>query len=130
MKSILEFAARHVEPSLKRSLAIKLLARGVDRGKVSTCLGISPALLTRYIKGERGLHDFTRIKDVDERLDKLAEEVASGRKCGLDAYTELLNLTFYVLYKKYACGIHYVATRDVNPAKCNACPALFGKLFE
>ncbi len=130
MKSLLEFAAKHVEPSLKRSLAIKLLARGVSRSTISKCLSVSPALLTRYVKGERGLHDFTRIKEIDEELDKLAEKIASGEKCGLDAYAELLTLTFYVLYKKYACGIHYAATKDVNPAKCNACSTLFGKLFE
>gem|GEM_PF-643586 len=125
MKSVFEFAARHVEPSLKKSLILKLLARNIDRAYIAKCLDISPSLITRYVRGERGLHDLGAIGEVDLKLEDIADRVARGEICGWEAYIEVARLTMYVLYKKYACGIHYLATRDVNPSSCNICPTIF-----
>lgn len=97
MKSVFEFAARHIEPSLKKSLVHKLLARGVERSAIRKCLGISPSLISRYSKGERGLHDFTMMSDVNTALENLADRIASGRLRGADAYVEISRLTLYIL---------------------------------
>ncbi|MGB9816372.1 MAG: XRE family transcriptional regulator [Desulfurococcaceae archaeon] len=125
MKSILEFAARHVEPSLKKSLILKLLARNMDRSHIAKCLNVSPSLITRYAKGERGLHDIAAISEVNSILEDLADKIVNEEICGAEVYAEIVKLTIYVLYKKYACGIHYLATRDVNPSTCNICPLIF-----
>lgn len=129
MKSIFEFAAKHIEPSLKKTLVLKLLERNIDKTYISKCLDISPPLVTRYVKGERGLHDLSVISEVNEALEELAIKIAERKLCGLDVYKEIARLTIYVLYKKYACGIHYLATRDVNPATCNICQTLFRDIF-
>lgn len=128
MKSVFEFAARHVEPSLKKSLILKLLARNIDRAYIAECLDISPSLITRYVRGERGLHDLGAISEVNSMLEGIADKIAGGEICGWEAYVEVARLTMYVLYKKYACGIHYLATRDVNPSSCNICPTIFRDL--
>ena len=125
MKSLFEFVAKHVEPSVKRALVKKLLDRGVDRSTISRCVGVSQSLITRYIRGERGLHDFTAIREVYEALEKLASKVASGEQCGPLAYIEVARIVMYILSKKYVCGIHYVVERAVDPAKCNICSRLF-----
>jgi predicted transcriptional regulator len=125
LKSLFEFVAKHVEPSVKRALVKKLLDRGVDRSTISRCIGVSQSLITRYIRGERGLHDFTAIREVDEILERLASRVASGELCGLPAYVEVVRVVMYILSKKYVCGIHYVVERAVDPAKCNICSRLF-----
>lgn len=129
MKSVFEFAARHVEPSLKKSLILKLLVRNVDRSRIAKCLGVSQSLITRYVKGERGLHDLTAISEVNSALEDLADRIANGVMCGEEVYGAIVKLTIYVLYKKYACGIHYLATRDVNPSTCRICPKIFGGLI-
>jgi predicted transcriptional regulator len=125
LKSIFEFASKHIEPSLKRSLILKLLSRNMSRAEIARCLGISPSLITRYVKGERGLHDFTVIREIDQKLEKLSDEIATRKLCGEEVYVEVAKLTLYVLSKKYACGVHYLVSRDVNPSKCNICPSLF-----
>lgn len=127
MKSVFEIAARYVEPSLKRVLVNKLLTLGTPRFRIASCLGISQSLITRYIKKERGLYDFSIIHEVDEKLQKLAEKIAKGELCGLKAYDELAELVIYILSKKYACGIHYLTSKDINPATCNICPTLFSR---
>lgn len=129
MKSVFEFAAKYIEPSLKKSLILKLLGRNLDREYIAKCLKISPSLITRYVKGERGLYDLTTISEVNNRIERIADEIASGKLCGLNAYSEIVKLTMYVLYKKYACGIHYLATRDVNPSTCNICPTIFQNII-
>ena len=107
----------------------KLLDRGVDRSTISRCIGVSQPLITRHIRGERGLHDFTTIREVDEILERLASRVASGELCGLPAYVEVVRVVMYILSKKYIwkyiCGIHYVVERAVDPAKCDICSRLF-----
>ncbi len=125
MKSVFEFASKHIEPSLKRSLILKLLSRNMSRAEIARCLGISPSLVTRYIKGERGIHDFTVIREIDQELEKLSDEIATRKLCGEGVYVKVAKLTLHVLSKKYACGVHYLASRDVDPSKCNICPSLF-----
>jgi predicted transcriptional regulator len=125
LKSIFEFASKHIEPSLKRSLILKLLSRNMSRAEIARCLGVSSSLVTRYVKGERGIHDFTVIREIDQKLEKLSDEVATRKLCGEGVYVEIAKLTLYVLSKKYACGVHYLASRDVDPSKCNICPSLF-----
>jgi predicted transcriptional regulator len=125
LKSVFEFASKHIEPSIKKSLIHKLMSRGASRSYISKCLNISPSLITRYSRGERGLHDFTVISEVDRALDKIADEAIKGELCGSRLYIEIAKLTMTILSKKYACGIHYLATKDVDPSKCNICPSIF-----
>ncbi len=120
-----EFASKHIEPSLKRSLILKLLSRNMSRAEIARCLGISPSLVTRYVKGERGIHDFTVIREIDQELEELSDEIATRKLCGEEVYVEIAKLTLHILSKKYACGVHYLASRDVDPSKCNICPSLF-----
>ncbi|MFP3268324.1 MAG: XRE family transcriptional regulator [Desulfurococcales archaeon] len=125
MKSVFEFAAKHIEPSLKRALILKLLSKNVNRTYIAKCTGVSPALITRYAKGERGLHDLTAIREIDEALKELSDKITNGEMCGSEVYIRIAELTMYVLSKKFACGIHYLATRDIDPLKCNICPSIF-----
>ena len=129
MRSVFDVLARHVEPSLRRSLVGELLRRGVTGSAIARCLGVSPSLVTRYSKGERGLHELSAIPEVAEGLRRLADGAASGSLCGPPLYAELAMLAMLVMSRKYACGIHHLISRDVNPATCDVCPRLFGRLF-
>jgi len=75
------------------------------------------------------LHDLTVISEVNSLLENLAEKITNKEFCGAYAYIKIIKLTLYVLYKKYVCGIHYLATRDVYPATCNICPLIFQDIF-
>ncbi|MEM0001830.1 MAG: XRE family transcriptional regulator [Desulfurococcaceae archaeon] len=125
MKSVFELASKHVEPSIKRSLVESLLRRGVSRSIVAKCLGISPSLITRYARKERGLHDFTTVSDLASKIENLAERIVKEGLCGEHVYHEVIKLTLYALSKKYACGIHYSMDKSINPARCRICPELF-----
>jgi predicted transcriptional regulator len=125
LRSVFEFASRHIEPSLKRALILKLLSRNMSRAEIARCLGVSPSLVTRYVKRERGIHDFTVIREIDQKLEKLSDEIATRKLCGEGVYVEIAKLTLHILSKKYACGVHYLASRDVDPSKCNICSSLF-----
>jgi len=130
LKSVFELIAKHVEPSIKRSLVESLTRRGLSRSSIARCLGISVPLVTRYVKKERGLHDFTSIKDVALRIEELANKVVDSGICGNDLYYEIVKLTVYVLARKYACGVHYSLDKSINPAKCGICPGLFENLVK
>lgn len=125
MRSVFELIARHIEPSLKRGLVEKLLARGMSKSKVSLCLGLSPSLVTKYSKRERGLHDFTHIPSVNDELNKLADKIAGTGVCNEEIYVEIGRLAIQILRNKYACGIHYGMDKSINPALCKICPSLF-----
>jgi hypothetical protein len=101
----------------------------MDRSHIAKCLNVSLSLITRYAKDERGLHDLATISEVNLILEDLADRIINEDICGAEAYAEIVKLTMYVLYKKYACGIHYLATRDVNPSTCNICPSIFRSII-
>ncbi|MEM4827451.1 MAG: XRE family transcriptional regulator [Desulfurococcaceae archaeon] len=125
MKSVFELVAKHVEPSIKRSIVEALVEQGLPKAEIAKCLDISPSLVTRYLKKERGLHDFTRIPDVAERVRRLAGRIVYEKLCGNEAYMEIVKLVFHVLSRKYACSIHYLLDKSVNPATCHVCTELF-----
>lgn len=125
MRSVFEIAARYVEPSLKRILVEKLLEMGISASEVAACLRVSPSLVTRYSRRERGVQDLSAIPEVDTALQKLASRVVEEGLCGEDLYLEVARLVVFVMSRKYACAIHYHLSEDVNPATCNICPTLF-----
>lgn len=125
MRSVFEIAARYVEPSLKRMLAVKLVEKGLPLGEVAKCLRVSPSLATRYSRGERGVLDLSHIPEVEVAIENLARRVLDKSLCDEELYVEIAKLTMFVLSKKYACAAHYHLSRDINPATCNICPTLF-----
>ncbi|MEM0380370.1 MAG: XRE family transcriptional regulator [Desulfurococcaceae archaeon] len=125
MKSIFELVSKHVEPSIKRSIVESLVKRGMPRTMISKCLGISTSLITRYLRKERGLHDFTNIADLASKIEELADRIVNNRLCKEYFYYELIKLTIYALSKKYVCEIHYSIDKSINPAKCHICPEIF-----
>ncbi|MEM4452800.1 MAG: XRE family transcriptional regulator [Thermosphaera sp.] len=129
MKSIFELAYRYIEPSIKRSLVERLLARGMRSVDVAKCLGLSLSLVSRYARRERGLQDFMVYPDVAKYIEKLADRVFQGEVCGISVYKEILMLTLYILGRKYACSLHYAIDRDINPASCRLCPDLVSSLM-
>ncbi|MEM1628828.1 MAG: XRE family transcriptional regulator [Desulfurococcaceae archaeon] len=128
MRSVFELLARHVEPSLKRGLVEKLSIKGMSGKEIASCLGLSPSLVTRYSRKERGLHDFTHIPVINEKLDKLAEKITSMGICGEEVYVEIGKLAIYILQHKYACEIHYGIDRSINPIACKICSNLFSAI--
>jgi len=88
-------------------------------------LEVSLSHVTRYLKKERGLCNFTRIPDVAERVSRIASRVVSEKLCGYEAYKEIVKLVLHVLSRKYACSIHYLVDKSVNLATCRICTEIF-----
>ncbi|MEM0483065.1 MAG: hypothetical protein QXM16_09325 [Nitrososphaerota archaeon] len=78
-------------PALRAALAIRLVNKyGLKKSHVAKALGVSPAAITQYVSGSRGLRLPTGDLSVEE-IDSLAERIARKISLGMidSASTEL-----------------------------------------
>ncbi len=126
VKSPFELAYRYVEPSVKRMLALKLVEKKVPHIEISRKLCISPSLVTRYVKGDRGTClELTGHSDVEEMIEELANDLLKSERTRYDVQREVSRITMYVLSRKYVCSLHKVLERDVDVLQCNVCALIF-----
>ncbi|MCS7129007.1 MAG: hypothetical protein N3E36_05605 [Sulfolobales archaeon] len=126
VKSPFELAYRYVEPSVKRRLVLKLLERKIPPIEVSRKLNISPSLVTRYVKGDRGVYlELVKHRDVEEMIEALASDVLRNNMTKHDVQREVSKITMYVLSHKYVCNLHKVLERDVDLLQCSICASIF-----
>ncbi|WP_448578192.1 transcriptional regulator [Thermosphaera sp.] len=125
-KSIFELAYRYVEPSIKRLLVLKLAERNIPPIVIAEKLGISPSLVSRYVKGERGVFlNVFKHPDLVQRIEQVSEKIALGELEGIRLQIEVNRLVLKTLADKHVCGLHRMVDETVNPVTCNICPTLF-----
>ncbi|MEM1533073.1 MAG: transcriptional regulator [Desulfurococcaceae archaeon] len=126
VKSPFELAYRYVEPSVKRRLVLKLIEKNIPPIEVSRKLNISPSLVTRYVKGDRGAClELSEYSDVEEMIEKLANDLLMSDMTKYNVQREVSRITMYVLSRKYVCSLHKVLERDVDLLQCNVCALIF-----
>lgn len=126
MRSVFEIAYRYLVPAIRRELVRRLLEKGFMEVEVSRILRISHSLVSRYASGERGYNiDLSRYRDVMDRIELLAERIASGEAAYYRIYEEIDRIALYTLSRKYICSIHRAIDPHIDPAECNICPNLF-----
>ncbi|AFL66236.1 transcriptional regulator [Desulfurococcus amylolyticus] len=126
MKSVFEIAYRYIEPSIKRSIAIKLYEKGIPKIKIAEILSVSPSLITRYIKGEKGT-GFNPLEDprVNELIYNIVDKILSNGLSGYEVEREIHLAIAALLAEKRFCRIHKNVEPSINPPKCNICIELF-----
>ncbi len=126
VKSPFELAYRYVEPSVKRRLALKLIEKNLPPIEVSRKLSVSPSLVTRYVKGDRGTYlELAGHSDVDEMIEELANDLLRSNKTKYDVQRRVSRITMYVLSRKYVCSLHKALERDLDILQCNICTLVF-----
>ncbi|MEM4976469.1 MAG: transcriptional regulator, partial [Desulfurococcaceae archaeon] len=94
--------------------------------EVSRKLNISPSLVTRYVKGDRGAClELSEYSDVEEMIEKLANDLLMSDMTKYNVQREVSRITMYVLSRKYVCSLHKVLERDVDLLQCNVCALIF-----
>ncbi len=123
----LELASRYVVPSVMRRLVeILVEEHGLSRVEVARRTGLSPAAVTRYMKGERGRFlDVRGFEEVERRVRELAGEVASGGIIALELQTEIAGIAAHAMAKGYFCEYHAKLEPSFSPGTCSACHSLF-----
>lgn len=126
MKSVFEIVYRHIEPSIKRGITIKLYEKGIPRVKIAEILSVSPSLITRYIKGEKGT-GFNPLEDprINELIDNIVGKILSNGLSGYEVEREICLAIATLLAEKRFCHIHKNVEPLINSLKCNICPELF-----
>jgi len=123
----LDLASRYVVPPLMRRLVEVLVEEyGLSRVEVARKIGLSPAAVTRYLKGERGgLLTVKGLEEVESRVKDLAGRVASGGINVPELQAEVAGIAVYAMAKGYFCGFHAKLDPRFGPEFCSACRYLF-----
>jgi predicted transcriptional regulator len=123
----LELASRYVVPSVMRRLVEVLVEEhGLSRVEVARRTGLSPAAVTRYLKGERGSAlDVRGIGELDGMIRELAREVASGSVSAPRLQAKVAGVAAHAMAKGYFCGFHAELDPRFGPATCSACREVF-----
>ncbi|MGB9827712.1 MAG: transcriptional regulator [Thermosphaera sp.] len=125
-KNIFELAYRYVEPSIKRLIVLKLVEKNIPPIAIAEKLGVSPSLVSRYMKGERGMFlDVSKNPGIMERVEQVSEKIARGELEGVSLQIEVNKVVLKTLADKHVCGLHKLVDETVNPVTCNICPTLF-----
>lgn len=119
----LELASRYVVPPLMRRLVEVLVEEhGLSRVEAARKTGLSPAAVTRYLKGERGrLLEVRGLEEVESRVKDLAGKVASGGVSVPELQAEIASLAIYAMAKGYFCRFHAKLDPRFGPESCSAC---------
>ncbi|ALL00388.1 hypothetical protein Pyrde_0338 [Pyrodictium delaneyi] len=121
-----ELASRYVYPSVRRRLVEKLSEKGLTQTEIAKLLRITQSAVSRYLSVERGhALDLKSYSDIDEQLEKLAEEIVSRKPDEYHIHYQLVRITLEVLRRGYACQLHAMVDPGLDPAKCRACIELF-----
>ena len=123
----LELASRYVVPSVMRRLVEILVEEyGLSRVEAARRTGLSPAAVTRYLKGERGATLYARgIEELDSRIRELAKEVVSGSVSAPRLQGKVAGIAAYAMAKGYFCRFHAELDPRFGPASCSACREVF-----
>jgi predicted transcriptional regulator len=125
-RNIFELAYRYVEPSIKKLIVLKLVEKKIPPVIIAEKLSISPSLVSRYVKGERGRFlDLSKYPDLVLRVEEISEKIATGELEGISLQIEINKLVLKTLSDKRVCGLHKMIDETVNPVTCNICPTLF-----
>jgi len=126
MRDVFNVAARHLVPSIRRSLAIELVKRGVPEARAAQVLGLSRSTITRYVRSERGASiDLSRFGDVIRMISECAEAIIAGRIAGQRIDEAVARIAAYILMKKYLCTYHAEIDPRINTSRCDICPTIF-----
>jgi predicted transcriptional regulator len=127
----LELASRYIVPAVTRRL-VKVLVEehAFSRAEVARRTGLSPAAVTRYLKGERGsMLDLGSLEDVESKVKKLAEKVALGRVSVPNLQAEIASIAAYAMAKGYFCELHAKLDSRFGSKSCSACQQVFRPQF-
>lgn len=124
----LELGSAYVLPSVMRRLVEVLVEEhNLSRVEVARRLGVSPAAITRYMKGERGaVLDSREFREgIEESVRALAGKIAAGALTGYAVQREAARIAVQAMARKLVCGFHAQLDPRLNPAACTACPEIF-----
>jgi len=119
-------ASKYVVPAIKRELVLELLKMGFMEVEIAKTLGLSPSLVTRYLKGERGNSiNISSYKDISNMVKELASRIARNSLNAYEVAREIDRIAMIFMAKKYLCGLHSRIEPGIDITKCNICPELY-----
>lgn len=125
MVTVFGLLDRYAYPALRKALALELYRRGLNEGEIGEALGVSRSLVSRYLRGSRGLALESLDERVLEAVKRLADEVYAGGLARHDVEYRLSRLALEAASSKLFCSLHAKLDRSVDPSACTLCQALF-----
>ncbi|MBO3769892.1 MAG: helix-turn-helix domain-containing protein [Thermoproteota archaeon] len=130
MEDVFELTYRYVVPSVRRTLASKLVEKGMYEKEAAEILGLSRSAISRYLNSERGvLVKMTDFLDVTNLIESLAEKIIRGKIRGYRIQEEIDKIASYFMSKKYFCSMHEKINPTVDIVKCRICSKVFNRYY-
>ncbi|MGB9717703.1 MAG: transcriptional regulator [Thermoproteota archaeon] len=126
MEDAFELAYRYVVPSVRRTLATKLVKKGMLRKEAAEILELSRSAVSRYLNSERGMLIKTNeFKDVMNLVEKLADRIIREKPSDYIVQEETAKIVAYFMSRKYFCKTHKKMNPGIDIAKCRICERVF-----
>jgi Predicted transcriptional regulator len=118
-----EVAVKSVIPAVRRMVAKRLISKyGLTQKEAAELLGVSQSAISRYGSEERGVAiDLESHKDVVERVEVLAREIASGLVAKAFIAKRIDEICDYSIKKGYMCEFHGRIDPEVTQINCSVC---------
>ncbi|MEM2087390.1 MAG: helix-turn-helix domain-containing protein [Thermoproteota archaeon] len=130
MEDVFELAYRYVLPSVRRTLADKLVKKGMYEKEAAEILGLSRSAISRYLNSERGvLIKITDFLDVINLIESLAGNIISREFDNYRIQEEIAKIASYFMSKKYFCKMHEKMNPTIDIFKCRICSKVFSRYY-
>lgn len=118
LKPPCELIVRSYLPYIRRSLAQKLIEKGVSQREAAEKLGLTQAAVSQYLSKKRGSDDFDEVSLLNELTDEFAQELAEEDVGEKERVLGLCNICIELRSSKTICDPHL---SDSDLVDCNIC---------
>jgi len=125
MKPPCMIIVKHILPAI-RVLVMKELIEKYEMRKIdaSAKMELTPAAITQYLKGERGvtfLNEISNSEEAMKRVSKLAETLAKNEASIESVVEQLCGICVAIRSEEMLCELHQKDLPALKECKCTIC---------
>lgn len=125
MKPPCMIIVKHVLPAVRVLVAKELMEKyGMRKIDASTKMELTPAAITQYFKGERGvtfLGNMAKSEEIMKKVSKLAEAIAKEESPVEEIIEQLCGICGAIRSEELLCELHKEELPALQKCKCPIC---------